>query len=117
MASEKGELWGIVEAVNHTLTVWPWLGGIGVRCDNDAAVRAVAGCDARGGELRGNGPLQPARKALAHMLRGAGVLARATHVRGHGRADLDRQKAFNGHADHLARRAARRINEGRNEET
>ena len=51
-----------------------------------------------------------ARERLTEVLTGAGVLVRATHVRGHGRAGEAPQRAFNHDADRLARRVALEIN-------
>lgn len=109
--SSVAELWGIAHALRETLARWPFFAGVGVRCDNLSAVNALAGCDGRGtvgGKMDPVGRL--ARHTIAEQLRAAGVLVRGTHVRGHGRADLDRQKAFNGHADALARQAAIKLN-------
>jgi len=109
--SGVAELWGIVHAVRACLGAWPWLAGVGVRCDNLEAVNAVAGCDGRGRCDDGPRRLRPARHALCDVVSATGgVHLRATHVRGHGRADLDRQKAFNRDADLLARGAARSAN-------
>lgn len=106
------ELWGIVHAVRETLVRWPWLAGIGIKCDNAEAVRAVAGCDGRGvGDSTLRRKLRPARDALRDVLRAVGpVSLRATHVHGHNRAEQPQQRAFNRDADLAARRAARDVN-------
>lgn len=120
--SGVGELWGIVHAVEQVLASWPWLAGVGVRCDNLETVGAVADCDARADvdrlrqaferELRRDSEsrrtaIAAARLRLAEHAAPLGLLLRATHVRGHGRADLGRQRSFNAQADRLARSAAR----------
>ena len=104
-----GELWGIVHAVRACIDVWPWLAGIGVRCDNAEAVRAVACPRDR---YDGRRVLVPALRALRDIVDPARVQIRAKHVRGHNRAELDRQKSFNSQADKLARQAAARVNRG-----
>jgi hypothetical protein len=103
--SGQGELWGIAHALAAAIRAWPWLTGVGVRCDNAEAVRHVAGV----------GRVRPALEgALAAIgdARRAGVQVRAEHVRGHGRAETGQQRAWNASADRLARaaRAARRGN-------
>lgn len=114
--SDLAELWGIVGAVEHALRVWPFLEGVGVRCDNQSAVAAVAGCDGREHKPCKDKAVQAARDALRAVLRRAGgVLVRATHIRGHGRAEHDRQRAFNAHCDELARQRAVAINTTRPE--
>lgn len=109
-----GELWGIVHAVRACLGAWPWVAGIGVRCDNAEAVAAVAGCDGRtGGRDKHHRRLGAARDALRDVVKAAGVVhLRAAHVHGHGRAEHGRQRAFNRDADIIARRAARASNRG-----
>lgn len=127
--SGVGELWGIVHAVAQTLDRWPWLVGMGVRCDNLEAATAVGVCCPRGW------PLEAHRKNLKHWLRRnpkirqtaiaaaqlrlaevahpIGLYLRGVHVRGHGRADMGRQRAFNRDADRLARAAATSANRPR----
>ena len=110
--SDLAELWGVCYAAQHVLAAWPWLTGVGVRCDNQATVGAVEGCDGRRRTQRGayDRHVQAARERLTEVLTGAGVLVRATHVRGHGRAGEAPQRAFNHDADRLARRVALEIN-------
>lgn len=103
------ELWGIYHALQYTLAAWPFVVGLGVRCDNLGAVEALAGCDGRRGP-RPPKRLAPAHAAIAKLVQSHDVLLRGVHVRGHGRADTSQRRAFNGSADSLARRAARQIN-------
>ena len=112
--SGVAELWGIVHAVRATIEVWPWLAGIGVRCDNLEAVTAVAGCDGRRplNQQSCRRKLRPACEALAEVVRPHRIHLRATHVHGHGRADTSAKQAYNRGADSLARRAARTANRG-----
>lgn len=108
------ELWGIVHAVRATLSCWPWLAGIGVKCDNAEAVRAIRGCDGRDGGARVwsgcRKKLRSAQTALLTLIQPLGVHLRATHVHGHNRAEQPQQRAFNRDADLAARRAARDAN-------
>lgn len=120
--SGVGELWGIVHAVEQVLASWPWLAGVGVRCDNLEAVGHVVDCDARGDvdrlrqaferELRRDPEsrrtaIAAARLRLAEHATPIGLHLRAAHVRGHGRAGEAPQRAFNRQADAAARSAAR----------
>lgn len=115
--SHIGEIWAVVHGVELVLERWPFVRGIGVRSDSTAACEAVEGCDARSRFVRRmgrkHGDLDDARERLAELLRERRVLIRATHVRGHNRAEHAPQRAFNQQADQLARRHATRSNGGR----
>ena len=115
--SHVGEMWAVVHGVSMVLSRWPFVRGIGVRSDNQAACWAVEGCDARSRFTRHGGkkskPMDDARERLAELLRPQRVLIRASHVRGHNRAAQAPQRAFNQQADQLARRHATRTNGAR----
>lgn len=117
LSSNVGELWAIVHGVAMVLERWPFVRGIGIRSDNQAACWAVEGCDVRSRFVRHGGkkaqPMDDARERLAELLRPRRVLIRASHVRGHNRAEHAPQRAFNQQADQLARRHATRSNGGR----
>jgi len=93
---------------------WPWLAGIGIKCDNAEAVRAIRDCDGRDGGARVwsgcRKKLRSAQTTLLALIQPLGVHLRATHVRGHNRAEQLQQRAFNRDADLAARRAARDVN-------
>lgn len=97
--SGSGELWGVAHALRAALRAWPWLVGVGVRCDNAEAVRCCAG------PLPVRRALAGARAAIDGALRESGATLRAEHVRGHGRAETAAQRAWNASADRLARAA------------
>ena len=117
LSSNVGELWAIVHGVAMVLERWPFVRGIGIRSDNQTACWAVEGCDVRSRFTRHGGkkaqPMDDARERLAELLRPRRVLIRASHVRGHNRAEHAPQRAFNQQADQLARRHATRSNGAR----
>lgn len=118
--SHLGELWAIAHGARMVLDAWPFVRGIGVRSDSQAAVEAVDGCGGRSKFVKrspNGGPrktaVDDARKALHDLLAERGVLVKAKHVHGHGRAEHAPQRAFNKQVDSLARSTATRANGGR----
>lgn len=98
--SGAAELWGAAHAVEAALRAWPWLGGVGLRCDNQEAVRVVAGTGRR--------RPRPELAAALAVLRTAPVALRAEWVPGHGRSPTARKAAWNDQVDRLARTVPRR---------
>lgn len=91
-SSNVAELWGIAYAVQDALRRWPFLAGLGVRCDSLAAVGAVAGCDGRRNAQRGRWCKHTlaARAHLTNTLTSAGTRPRDAHARAwSGRARQD----------------------------
>ena len=96
--SGVAEMWGVAHALRAALVAWPWLAGVGVRCDNLETTEALS---RRGRDrLRLRRPLRDALASLSVLLRGLAV--RGQHVRGHGRAETGAQRAWNHQADRLA---------------